>query len=114
MAMFFCYSTVFQAIELFSLARSEKEIRAVEDSLSAMKLLGLNARRARKYGELFASARHMNPLYGLVAGLCLESGLPVLTDRKRDFAGIRGLKVVPARMVRRYGSASEILNAIKR
>jgi predicted nucleic acid-binding protein len=30
----------------------------------------------------------------LVAGLCLESGLPLLTNRSRDFRGIKGLKIV--------------------
>ena len=57
MGRFFCYTTVFQAIELFSLARSENEVRLVEDSMAAMKLLGLNPKNARTYGALLAARK---------------------------------------------------------
>ncbi|MBI1805752.1 MAG: hypothetical protein HYR76_01720 [Ignavibacteria bacterium] len=46
MQKFFCYTTVFNAIQLFALARTEKERRVIEDSMSAMKILGLNAKNA--------------------------------------------------------------------
>jgi predicted nucleic acid-binding protein len=112
MTRFFCYSTVFQAIQLFSLARTEYQRKAIEDSMAAMKILGLNPKQARRYGSLLMSFKHLDPLHVLIAGLCLESKLPILTDRKRDFRGIKGLTVVPARLISRYESGHEIMNAL--
>lgn len=105
MASHFCYTTVFQAIELFAVMRSERERKAVEDCLSAMKLLGLNPKRSARYGELFRGHPRHRAIDLLVAGLCLESGLPLLTNRSRDFRGIDGLKVVrPGAIIVRWGA----------
>lgn len=101
-----CYTTVFQAIELFSLARTEREVREVENTMAAMKLLGVNPKNARLYGKLLA-ARRRNSLHEgrvsewsiLIAGLCIESRLPLLTERKREFAGIKGLQIISPRMI---------------
>ena len=113
MSKFFCYATVFHAIRLFSLARSEKEYRAIEDSMAAMKIMGLNPKQARKYGRLLASSGKVDTLNVLIAGLCLESKLPILTGKEEDFRGIRGLLVVPAALVPRYESGREILLAVR-
>ena len=113
MSKFFCYATVFQAIELFSLARSEAEVRAVEDSMAAVKILGLNPKNARKYGELLAGRAKPGLMTALVAGLCRESRLPLLTDRRKEFRGIPGLLVVPPKVVERYETGAEILNAVR-
>lgn len=110
---FFCYTTVFQAIELFSLAESEKEYSAIEDSMAAMKIMGLNPKQARKYGALLNSAKRLDTLNVLIAGLCLESKLPILTDRKEDFKGIRGLTVVPTRLLLQFESGHELLSSIR-
>jgi predicted nucleic acid-binding protein len=96
MSRHFCYTTVFQAIELFSIARSERELRLVKDAMATVKLLGLNARTARKYGEMISEDRKRNRWNILIAGLCLESKLPLLTNRGKEFAGLRGLRIVPA------------------
>lgn len=113
MSKFFCYTTVFQAIELFSLVKSEKEHKAIEDSMAAMKIMGLNPKQARKYGELLASSKRVETLNVLIAGLCRESKLPLLTDRKQDFKGIKGLVVIPTRLISRFESGEEILSAVR-
>ena len=112
MGKFFCYTTVFQAIELFSLVKSEREHKAIEDAMAAMKIMGLNPKQARKYGELLASSKRLETLSILIAGLCMESKLPILTDRKQDFKGIRGLVVVPTRLISKFESGHEILNTV--
>jgi len=114
MGKFFCYATVFQAIELFSFARLESEYRAIEDSMAALKLLGLNPKNARKYGELIASCRNVTRWNILTAGLCLESRLPLLTDRRQDFKGVPGLLLVPSRLVRQFDSGAEIIRAAQK
>jgi len=113
MGKFFCYTTVFQAIELFSLARTEKEKHAVEDSMAAMKILGLNAKNAGLYGTLMSSNRTRERFAVLIAGLCVESKLPLLTDRKRMYKGVAGLQCVSTRLVRRYTTGEEILRAAR-
>ena len=101
----FCYTTVFNAIELFALAKTKRESRAVEEALSAMKILGLNAKNAPNYGDLFASARRPRTMDLLTAGLCLESKLPLLTANPEAFQGIRGLVLVtPAQLGKRSGA----------
>lgn len=112
MGKFFCYTTVFQAIELFSLAETEKECKAVEDSMAAMKVMGLNSKQAQKYGTLLTSAKRLDTLNVLIAGLCLESKLPILTDRKADFKGVKGLVVIPTKLISKYESGREILTAV--
>lgn len=102
----FCYTTVFQAIELFSRARTERELQAVEDSMAAMKLLGVNPKNARLYGRLLAARQRTSPPGEragewniLIGGLCIESRLPLLTERKREFAGIEGLQIISPQMI---------------
>lgn len=111
---FFCYTTVFQAIELFAMAKTEQEHRAVEDSMAAMKLMGLNPKNARKYGELIASKKGKDRYTLLIAGLCIDSRLPLLTDERAAFKGIPGLTLIPTGMVGKYATGSEIIGAAGR
>ena len=97
MSRWFCYTTVFNAIELFSIAKTKEETCAIGEALSAMKILGLNAKQAPKYGTLFGSAKKGAALNLLTAGLCLESRLPLLTARPAAFRGVKGLVVITPR-----------------
>jgi len=94
MGEFFCYTTVFQAVEVFAAMRTRRARRAAEDAMSAMKILGLSPKKAPEYGALFAAHPRKRATDLLVAGLCLESRLPLLTARGKDFRGIRGLAIV--------------------
>ncbi len=114
MRVFFCYTTVFNAIEVFALLRSSHERNAAENAMAAMKLLGLNPKNAKRYGDLFAAHPRLRASDLLVAGLCLESGLPLLTDRGKDFKGIRGLTIVPTRAVGLTGKGADIVNVLQR
>ena len=97
---FFCYTTVFNAIELFSLARTRREIEAVENSMSAVKILGLNARSAPVYGRMLRMDRRLPRMNLLIAGLAIESKLPIATRRPEEFQGIGGLKIIHPDKVR--------------
>ena len=101
-------------VELFAGMRTTKERKAAEDAMSAMKLLGLNPKNAPLYGRLFAAHPGRRPMDLLVSGLCIESGLPLLTGRRKEFAGIRGLRLVSPRMITAGRSASDILNELGR
>ncbi|MBI4535862.1 MAG: hypothetical protein HY708_06255, partial [Ignavibacteriae bacterium] len=100
MSKFFCYTTVFQAVELFSIVRSPDEVRAVEDAMAAMKVMGMNPKNSRKYGEMLGRSKGLEGLHVMIAGLCLDSRLPILTNMRRQFRTIKGLVIVPTKLIK--------------
>lgn len=110
MGEFLCYTTVFNAVELFALARNARERGAMEDMLGGMRILGLNAKSAPQIGEILKASRRRDLNAVLIGGLCRESRLGLLTGRPGAYRGIRGLRVIPSRVIRPGRSASEILD----
>jgi predicted nucleic acid-binding protein len=102
MGKFFCYTTVFNAIELFALARSEKEIHAVNDMMNAMKILGVNSKSSAALGTLLAKTRQKKvpDVVALIAGVCIESKLPIVTLNPKRFFSVREIKVIHARTLK--------------
>lgn len=94
MAKYFCYTTVFNAIELFSLARSASERKAVTDALSAMKVLGLNARSAPRYGEWIGDGMNLTAMNTLIAGVCRETRIPLLTRQPKLFRAVKQVSIL--------------------
>ena len=96
MSQLFCYTTVFNAIELFSLCESARERQVVEDVMRSVKILGLNGKSAKNVGMYLGQSRtrHLRDMEILIAGLCLESRLPILTGRPRRYRALRSLRVV--------------------
>lgn len=111
MMKFFCYTTVFNAIELFSLATTEREQSAVASAMGAMKILGLNAKNSVRYGSWYAEYSSRAPLSVLMAGICMESKLPILAMNEKSFNGITGLRVIQASAIRNERTAEQILAA---
>lgn len=72
---------------------------AAESALSALKVLGLNGKSGRTLGVVLRLARKrgLRDFDTLVAGLCVESRLPLLTGRPKNCRGVRSLKVIPAK-----------------
>ena len=97
---YLCYTTVFNAIQVFAQFRTPEERKVAEDAMSAMKVLGLNPKNAARYGDLFQAHPELNAVDLLVAGLCMESRIALLTDRRDDFRGIHGLSIVATRDLR--------------
>jgi len=112
MSMVLCYTTVFNAIELLSLAATRAEREVVEEALGAMKVLGLNPKNAPHYGELLAGAPAVSRWNVLIGGLCVESRLPLLTDRASDFRGLRGLQVVSTRAFLRGAPGAGVARSV--
>jgi hypothetical protein len=112
-AKFFCYTTVFHAIEVFSRASSDSEVQAMEDAMASMKLLGLSARNAQRYGALLRAKRPASRWEMLVAGLCMESRLPLLTGRASAFRRCAGLTIVSPRLVSGSRSGEDILRVAR-
>ena len=94
---YFCYTTVFNAIELFSAAKTNKEVCAIEDAMSAIKVLGLNYKSAKNIAKLYSVSQQA--LTGLIAGVCIEAKLPIVTLMPDRYKRYRLLKVLPAHSV---------------
>lgn len=101
-----CYTTVLQAAEVMALARTPSELRAVEECLGALKILGINARQAPGYGRLLARYPRLAPADLLAASVAIDAGLPVLTERPGCFSGVRGLTIVRGRALRTAGPSA--------
>jgi predicted nucleic acid-binding protein len=97
MAQALCYTTVFNAVEAFGLCVTARERQAVEDAMSAMKILGLNAKHGKAIGAMTARRGRAADLPVLIAGLCRESRLPLVTGRPERFRGMRGFEVIRVR-----------------
>ncbi len=82
---YFCYTTVFNAIELFAVSKSPKETQAIEDALNTMKILGVNAKSAKNIAEIVSSSK--KDFAALIAGVCIESKLPIVTLNPKRFSG---------------------------
>jgi len=114
MQKFFCYTTVFNAIDVFSVARTEKEHTAVEQELSAMKILGLNAKSAKRYGKWVADGLPLPKTDIFVAAICMDSRLPLLTRQPKRFSSVQQLMVVSADSVTAELTAGQILQQARR
>lgn len=89
MLRYFCYTTVFNAVELFAAARTPKEIQTIDDALYAMKVLGVNAKSAKNIAKIYSSSK--NGVTALIAGVCLESKLPMVTMNPKRYKNIASL-----------------------
>ena len=101
MNRYFCYTTVFNALEAFSMARSKKEIQAVDDAMSALKVLGLNAKSAKSMAEISRDriSDRKRVLPALIAGVCIESRLPIVTMNPKRLSRIKHLNVLSAEKI---------------
>ncbi len=88
---YFCYTTVFNAIELFAVSKSLKETQAIEEAMHAMKVLGVNSKSAKNIASIVSYSK--NVFCALIAGVCIESKLPIITLNAKRFLGINKLKV---------------------
>jgi predicted nucleic acid-binding protein len=100
LSKYFCYVTVFQAAELFAMAGSAMERRAVIDVLAPVKLLGLNARSAQRLGRLLQESRGVGEFAAGTAVLCADSRLPLLTQRPDVFRRFPGVRCIGASDIR--------------
>jgi predicted nucleic acid-binding protein len=66
--------------------------------MSAMKVLGLNAKSAKLIGKINSNNISVGKkvLPALIAGVCIESRLPIVTMSPKRFSRIKHLRVIPA------------------
>jgi predicted nucleic acid-binding protein len=93
-----CYVTAITVYELlFGVARAEKHI-GENDLLSMMHVVPLDDAAARKAAHLHVTLLKRNQDIGvkdvLLAAICLETSLPLLTLNERHFSRVEGLDVI--------------------
>ena len=94
---YFCYTTVFNAIELFGAAKSLKEKESVRQAMDALKILGISPKSAKNIGEVVSSTK--KDYTALIAGVCLEAKLPIATMAPKRYTKIKALTVMPVNTV---------------
>ena len=91
----FCYTTVFNAMELFDAARGPRDVRAMEEVLSSVKILGMNGRNAGKFARVAGGGGRGFDRAALVAGICIEAHLPLVTRRPGAYRRHGALRTLP-------------------
>jgi tRNA(fMet)-specific endonuclease VapC len=90
-------TTAVTAFELWTGAKTPRQVSAVELLLAAMTILPLDAEGARKGAEarraLLARGEDIGMADCLIAGICLREGAVLITGNRRHFARIEGLKL---------------------
>ena len=99
-----CFVTAITVYELlFGVARAKKEI-GEQALLGVMTILPLNDAAARRAANLHASLISRNQDIGikdvLIAAICLEHNLPLLTANERHFSRVSSLTIIePAELI---------------
>ncbi|NUN68280.1 MAG: hypothetical protein HUU02_01045 [Bacteroidetes bacterium] len=97
-ARFFCYTTIFTAIELFAAARGLKETRAVQQAMDALKVISINPKSAKNIARVVSSSDTQD-MTALTVAVCLESGLPLATLRPQRYTRFKSLQVIDLRSI---------------
>ncbi|MBI5054152.1 MAG: type II toxin-antitoxin system VapC family toxin [Chloroflexi bacterium] len=92
-----CITTAITVYELlFGVARAQREIGedALLDMITVLPLDGVSARRAaRLHADLIRGNEDVGIKDVLIAAICLEHSLPILTLNDKHFNRVAGLKV---------------------
>jgi len=93
-----CYVTSITVYELlFGVARAQKEIgeQALLDVMTVLPLSGIASRRAANlHADLVGQNQDIGVKDVLIAAICLEQGLPILTTDEHHFSRVQGLRVI--------------------
>lgn len=104
-----CFTTFINAAELYSLPTNDEEQRMIERALFGLKILGASGRYAKTIGALLSSLETPGNIVdhrtAIIAGMCREGRLPVVTDSRYDvYSRIPGMIVLRGDDVRQFAS----------
>ena len=90
-------TTTVNAFELWSGAHTARQAKAVETLLAAMTILALDEDGARRGGDirrtLVAQGHDIGMADCLIAGVCLTHGGTLLTNNRKHFERVDGLRL---------------------
>lgn len=113
-----CYTTFLNAAEIYSTARDDDERRLVERALFGLKILGASGRYAKTIGEVLSSDEFaIGHRSAIVAGMAMESRLPIVTDTYYEkFSRVPAVRVIQAAALRATADGAglgELLAAVQ-
>lgn len=115
---FECYTTVINVYELYSGAKTEKKIAEADAILAPIKILSLRADYPKNIGLLSVVLRRQNldisEFDKLIAGICLENEMPIVTRNTEHFDRVPELLAIPAGVVEAYEDAEEIVKVSRK
>lgn len=94
-----CYTTMYNALELFHAARTDEERDAVKKMLMAVRVLGFNFRYAEQFSEFARSieertGQRLSQRETFILGMTYVSKLTVLTQEYHDRYASLGAVVI--------------------
>ncbi len=94
-----CYTTMYNALEIFRLARNEGEKEVVKNMLSVVRVLGFNYRYAEQFAQIIReieeeSKTDITEREALIIGMAKTSKLTILTREYFDrYSSLQGVDV---------------------
>ncbi|HVZ40080.1 MAG TPA: hypothetical protein VHI13_12450 [Candidatus Kapabacteria bacterium] len=113
-----CFTTFINAAELYSIPKDDAERRTVERALFGIKILGASGRYAKTIGRILSSLLSPDGITdyrtAIIAAMCQEGRLPVVTDSHYDvYSRIPGMIVLQGDDVRRFSTPTALAGHIK-
>ncbi len=94
-----CYTTMYNALEIFRLAKNEAEREVVKNMLSVVRVLGFNYRYAEQFAQIIReieeqSKTDITEREALIIGMAKTSKLTILTREYFDrYSPLQGVDV---------------------
>ena len=98
-----CYTSVLNATELLAAASHEMERSIVRNLLNGVRVLGFHQRYAETFAQIFSNQKEKKNVITLrssmIAGMCLQNKLTLVTYRISAYNQIDGLTLLPAHQI---------------
>jgi predicted nucleic acid-binding protein len=112
--MFSCYTSTVTVFELYTGVKTEQHRQSVRNVLRFLEgILPIDIQAAETAGEIASRLLLKNQRIGeidsLIAGVCLNHGMPIITRNVKHFQRVPNLIVIPANIVERFDSAEDII-----
>ncbi|MBS1912108.1 MAG: hypothetical protein JST22_08990 [Bacteroidetes bacterium] len=113
-----CFTTFINAAELYALPRDDAERRTIERALFGIKILGASGRYAKTIGRILSSLVSPDAITpyrtAIIAAMCHEGRLPVVTDSHYDvYSRIPGMIVLQEHDVRQFSTPTALAGHIE-
>jgi len=114
---FDCYTTSINKFELFAGCNHPEQVKRIKDVLWTVKSMSLEDAQMERIGWLASLLRRRGQIIGemdtIIAGICLENQMPIVTRNTEHFDRVPDLWVIPAGVIEAYEEAGEIIKVSK-
>jgi len=107
-----CFTSVLNAAELLAAADSVLARTAAEEVLGGIQVLGFHQRYARRFGEFAARVPGLPMRHAMVAGVCVENDLPLVSFAAKQYGAYPHLIRIDAEALAGAESWTDVVRAI--